>query len=77
MGSYPQTSDDEAAPDTGPMDPSSAGETEVAEAVKAWIVLILSSPPRPAELEGKRKMDFLAKSRSKSLVEKRPFRQCH
>ena len=70
-GSYPQTADDEAAPDAGPMDPSSAGETEVAKAVKAWIALILPSPPRPAELEGKRKMGFLAKSRSQSLVEKK------
>ena len=41
-----------------------AGETEVAEVVKAWIALILPSPPPPAEVEGKRKMDFLAKSRS-------------
>ena len=70
-GPYPQTSDDDAALDAGPMDPSSARETEVVKAVKAWIALIPPSPPLPAELEGKQKMGFLAKSRSQSSVEKK------
>ena len=48
-----------------------AGETEVAEVVKARIALIPPSPPPAVEVEGKRKMDFLAKSRSQSLVGKR------
>ena len=76
-GPYPQTSEDEAASDAGPMDSSlrrkgeGAGETEVAEVVKAQIALIPPSPPPPAGVEGKRKMDFLAKSKSQSLVGKR------
>ena len=41
-----------------------AGEAEVAEVEKARIALIPPSPPPPAEVEGKRKMDFLAKSKS-------------
>ena len=48
-----------------------AGETEVAEVVKAWIALIPPSPPPLAEAEGKRRMDFPAKSKSQSLVGKR------
>ena len=48
-----------------------AEATEVAEVVKAWIVLILPDPLLLAEGEGKRRMDFLVKSRSQSLVEKR------
>ena len=76
-GPYPQTSDDDATSDVGLVDPSSRrkgkrnGETEVAEAVRARIAL---TPPEPlllAEVEGKRRMDFLAKSRSQSLVGKR------
>ena len=46
-------------------------ETEVAEVVKAWIALIPSGSPLVAEVEGKRKMDFIAKSKSQSLVGKR------
>ena len=48
-----------------------AEETEVAEVVKARIALIPPSPPPPVEVEGKRKMDFPAKSKSQSLVGKR------
>ena len=48
-----------------------AGETKVAGVVKAQIALILPSPPPPAEVEGKRKIDFLAKSKSQSLVGRR------
>ena len=39
--------------------------------VKAQIVLTLPDPLLLVEEEGKRKMDFLAKSRSQSLVGKR------
>ena len=48
-----------------------AGGTGVAEVVRAWIALIPPSPPPPAEVDRKRKMDFLAKSKSQSLVGKR------
>ena len=48
-----------------------AGEAEVPEAVKAQIALIPPSPPPPVEVDGKRRMGFLAKSRSQSLVGKR------
>ena len=48
-----------------------AGETEEAEVVKARIALIPPSPPPPAKVDEKRKMDFLAKSKSQSLVGKR------
>ena len=76
-GPYPQTSDDDTTSDVGLMDPSSqkkgegAEATEVAEVVKAWIA---PTPPDPlllAEGEGKRKMGFLAKSKFRSLVEKK------
>ena len=39
--------------------------------VKARIALIPPSPPLPAEVEGKRKMDFPVKSKSQSLVGKK------
>ena len=39
--------------------------------VKAWIAPTLPDPLLLAEGEGKRKMDFLAKSKSQSLVGKR------
>ena len=39
--------------------------------VKAQIAPTPLDPLLPVEVEGKRKMDFLAKSRSQSLVEKR------
>ena len=48
-----------------------AGGTEVAEVERAQIALILPSPPPPVEVDGKRRMDFLAKSKSQSLVGKR------
>ena len=76
-GPYPQTSEDEAASDAGPIDPplirkgEGAGGTEVAKVVRAQIALILPSPPPPAEVDGKRKMDFLAKSKFQSLTGKR------
>ena len=76
-GPYPQTSDDDATPDVGLATPplarkgEGAGVTEVAEVVKAWIALTPPDPLLLVEVEGKRKMDFLAKSRSQSLVGKR------
>ena len=39
--------------------------------VKAQIALTPPDPLLPVEVEGKRKMDFLAKSKSQSLVGKR------
>ena len=39
--------------------------------VKAQIALTPPDPPLLAEVEGKRKVDFLAKSKSQSLVEKK------
>ena len=76
-GPYPQTSDDDATSNVGLVDPSSrrkgkgTRETEVAEVVRAQIALTPPDPLPLAEVEGKRKMDFLAKSRSQSLVEKK------
>ena len=43
----------------------------VAEVVRARIALTLPDPLPLAEVEGKRRMDFLAKSKFQSLVEKR------
>ena len=68
-GPYPQTSEDEAASDAGPTE--GAGGTVVAEVGRAQIALILPSPPPPVEVDGKRRMDFLAKSKSQSSVEKK------
>ena len=45
--------------------------TEVVEVVKARIALTPPDPLLLAEVEEKRRMDFLAKSRSQSLVGKR------
>ena len=45
--------------------------TEVAEVGKAQTALTPSDPLPLEEVEGKRKMDFLAKSKSQSLVGKR------
>ena len=45
--------------------------TEAAEGVKAQTALTSSGPLPLGEVEGKRKMDFLAKSKSQSLVGKR------
>ena len=45
--------------------------TGVTEVGKAQTALTLSDLLPPEEVEGKRKMDFLAKSKSQSLVEKR------
>ena len=76
-GPYPQTSDDDATSDVGLVDPSSRKKgrrgraTEVAGVVKARIALTPPDPLLLVEVEGKRKMDFLAKSRSQSLVGKR------
>ena len=76
-GPYPQTSDDDATSDVGLVDPSSHKKgrrgqaTEVAGVVKARIALTPPDPLLLVEVEGKRKMDFLAKSRSQSLVGKR------
>ena len=48
-----------------------AGGAGVAEVVKAQIALTPPSPPPLAEVDGKRKMDSLAKSRYQSLVGRR------
>ena len=45
--------------------------TEVAEVVKALTALTPLNPLPLGEAEGRRKMDFLAKSKSQSLVGKR------
>ena len=45
--------------------------TEVAEVVKAPTALTLSNPLPLGEAEGRRKMGFLAKSKSQSLVGRR------
>ena len=42
--------------------------TEVAKVVRGQIALILPSPAPPVEVDGKRRMDFLAKSKSQSSV---------
>ena len=38
---------------------------------RAQIALILPDPPPPVEVDGKRRMDFLAKSKSQSSVERK------
>ena len=48
-----------------------AKEAEVAEVVKAQIALTTPSPPPLTEVDGKRKMDSLAKSRYRSLAGRR------
>ena len=76
-GPYPQTSDDDATSDVGLWIPplvgkgKGTGETEVAEVVRARIALTLPDPLPLVGVEGKRRMDSLAKSRSQSLVEKK------
>ena len=76
-GPYPLTSEDEAASDAGPTDPSSHRRVrrgrgaEVAEVVKAQIALTPPSPLPLTEVGGKRKIDSLAKSRYQSLVGRR------
>ena len=45
--------------------------TEETKVVKAQTALTLLDPPPLVEVEGKRKMDFLVKSRSQSLAGKR------
>ena len=45
--------------------------TEVAEVVKVQMVLIPPDPLLQVEGEGRKRMDFLAKSKSQSLVGKR------
>ena len=77
LGPYPQTSDDDATSDVGLVTPhltrkgEGAEATEVAEVVKARMVPIPPDPLLLVEGEGKRRMDFLAKSRFQSLVGKR------
>ena len=61
-GPFPQTSDDDTTLDVGP---------EVAGVEKVQTALTPSDPLPLEEVEGKRKMDFLAKSKSQSLVGKR------
>ena len=80
-GPYPQTSDDDVTSDVGLVDPSSrrkegkeAVVAEVAEVVKAQTALTPSNPLPLGEAEGRRKMGFLAKSKSQSLVGKRVIR---
>ena len=45
-----------------------AGGIEEAEVGRAQIALILPDPPPPVEVDGKRRMDFLAKSKSQSSM---------
>ena len=76
-GPYPQTSDNDATSYIGLGDLSShrkgrrSRATEITKVVKAWIALTPPDPLLLEEVEGKRKMDFLAKSKSQSLVGKR------
>ena len=76
-GPYPQTSDDDATSDVGLWTPplarkgEGAGATEVAKVVKARIALTPPDPLLLVEVERKRQMDFLAKSKSRSLMGKR------
>ena len=79
-GPYPQTSDDDITSDVGLVDPPLTGKGKeavvagVAEVVKAPTALTPSNPLPLVEAEGRRKMDFLAKSKSQSLVGKRVIR---
>ena len=76
-GPYPQTSDDDAILDVGLVDPSSHRKgkrscgNRGSRSGEAQTALTLSGPLPLEEAEGKRKMDFLAKSKSQSLVGKR------
>ena len=76
-GSYPQTSDDDITSDGGLVNPPLAGKGKeamvagVAKVVKAPTALTPSNPLPLGEAEGRRKMGFLAKSKSQSLVGKR------
>ena len=76
-GPYPQTSDDDVTSYGGLVDPPPTGKgkeatgAEEAEAERAQTAPTPSDPPPLAEAEGRRKMGFLAKSRSQSLVGKR------
>ena len=76
-GPYPQTSDDDATLDVGLVDPSSHRKGKISRGNRGGRSgessdsshSIKSSTSRG--VEGKRQMDFLAKSRSQSLVGKR------
>ena len=76
-GPYPQTSDDDATSDVGLADPTSLKKGRRSQGnrgSRSGEARIVSFPPDPlllVEGEGKRRMDFLAKSKSQSLVEKR------
>ena len=76
-GPYPLTFEDEAASDAAQPTPllvkgqEGAGGAEVAEVVKAQIALTPPSPPPLAEVDGKRKMDSLSRSRYRSLAGRR------
>ena len=75
-GPYPQTSDDDVTSDGGLVDPSSCRKgkrgvvAEEAEVERAQTALTPSDPLPLGEAEGRRKMGFLAKSKSQSLVGK-------
>ena len=64
-GPYPQTSDDDVTSDGGLVE---------AKVERAQTALTPSDPLPPGEAEGRRKMGFLAKSKSQSLVGKRVIR---
>ena len=76
-GPYPQTSDDDVTSDVGLVDPPLAGKgkeamaTEAAKVVNAQTALTPSDPLPLGEVEERRKTNFLAKSKSQSLVGKR------
>ena len=76
-GPYPQTSDNDVTSDVGLVGPPLAGKGKeaviagVAKVVKAQTALTPSNPLPLGEAEGRRKMGFLAKSKSQSLVGKK------
>ena len=77
QGPYPQTSDDDATSDVGLVDPSShkkGRRSQGNRGSRSGESSDSSHSPDPlllVEGKGKRRMDFLAKSRSQSLVGKR------
>ena len=76
-GPYPKTSDDDVTSDVGLVDPPLAGKgkeamaTEAAKVVNAQTALTPSDPLPLGEVEERRKTNFLAKSKSQSLVGER------
>ena len=76
-GPYPQTSEDEAASDAGPTDSSSCKKgrrsrgNRGSRSEESSDSSNSAHPSPPVEVDRKRRMDFLAKSKSWSLVERR------